>query len=317
MKIGIVSNTVMLYKPLLFNLYRYKNKTGLVLYIGKSMEPVQGYRDLIGFCNASGITLTFENGENDLYNWQQLYQPDIVFFAGYNSKVKTDMLGDVKHGIYNIHFGRLPQFRGPSPVFWQLKKGVKELGLSIHKMTDKLDTGPVVWQSNIVNQPCFNYDYVSQLFAEMQVNGVIEILERINMGYSLVEIPQDESKAVYYKRPQLKDIMINWSEMSCEEIVNLIKACNSWNVGATGLINGTELKIMDATLGRELKKHQAPGTVIIEDDAFFSVACKDDKLIHINFFKMNNYFAAARFAGAYGLKTGDCFVSNITKISTQ
>jgi methionyl-tRNA formyltransferase len=318
MKIGIVSNSVMLCKPLLLYLYHYKNKTGLVLYIGKSGEPHQNFQDLAAFCYAQGIALNFESNQNDLYNWQQLHQPDIVFFAGYTSTVKTSGFGDTRYGIYNIHFGRLPQFRGPSPVFWQLKNGVKELGLSIHQMTDKMDSGPVVWRYTITSQPHFNFDYVNQLFAQMQVNGVVELLENIHKDKPLTEIPQNENKAAYYKRPQLKDVMINWDEMDCEEIINLIRACNSWNAGASALINNAELKILDATPGDEPAAPQLPGTITITetDPASFSVACKDNQLLRIKFFKMNNCFSPARFAAAYGLKTGHRFVSDITKINT-
>jgi methionyl-tRNA formyltransferase len=309
MKIGIVSNSAMLYMPLLSNLYHYKNKAGVMLYVGKSAAPDQNSTETTGFCNAAGIPVTFENGKEDLYNWSQVHEPDIIFFAGYSSIVKTEQLSYIKHGIYNIHFGQLPQFRGPSPVFWQLRNGVKEIGLAIHRLTAELDSGPVIWQYQLINQPYFSYDHVYQLFGELQVKGVFEILNGINSGRPLPETEQDESTAAYYDRPQLNDIMINWDEMEAGEIMDIIKACNSWNMGAITLINGMELKILDATALIINNHRYAPGTVVVNESYDFTVVCKGDKLLNINFFKFNNNYIPARFAGAHGFKTGQNFVS--------
>jgi len=309
MNIGIVSNSASLYIPLLFNLCNYKNKAGVVLYVGKSADVSQSMKDTISFCNAYGVTLTFENDKQDLYGWQQLYQPDIMFFTGYGYIVRTDQLADVKYGVYNIHFGKLPQFRGPSPVFWQLKKGARELGITIHHMTKKVDGGPVVWQYTIPNQAHFTYDFINQMFGELQVKGVIEILDVINRGHTLPGNAQNESSAVYYSRPGLIDVMINWKEMSANEIVDLVKACNSWNVGATTLINSFELKILDATVSTITKSQYVTGTAVVNDNSEFSVVCKDSKLLNINYFKIKNCFVPKRFAGLYGFKTGQLFLN--------
>ena len=309
MKIGIVSNSLSLYRPLLLNLLNAKNRAEVILYIGKSNDPEQNNAETVKFCNAAGIPLTIENNKQDLYNWHQLYQPDLVFFAGYGDIIQTRQFVDSKCSIYNIHFGKLPEFRGPSPVFWQLKKGEKDIGLSIHRMTDKLDSGPVVWEYKIPNQPHFTYDFVNQLFAELQVKGVIEILDQLSKKLLPVEIQQDEEKAVYYARPQLKDVVINWNEMSAEEIIDLIKACNSWNVGAAALINGLEIKILDATLIASVKSSYVPGTAVVNENSDFNVVCKGGKLLSIRYFKINNCFAPQRFAGAYGFKTGQRFLS--------
>lgn len=309
MKIGIVSNSISLYRPLLLNLFNTKNRAEVILYIGKSDDPGQNSAETIKFCNAMGIAVTIENNKQDLYNWHQLYQPDLVFFAGYGNIIQTEQFVNAKCNIYNIHFGKLPQFRGPSPVFWQLKKGEKDIGLSIHVMTDKLDSGPVVWEYKTPNQSHFTYDFVNQLFAEVQVKGVIEIIDQVEKKRLPVEIQQKEEMAAYYARPQLKDIVINWNEMSAEEIIDLIKACNSWNVGAATFINGLEIKILDATLIASAKLSYIPGTAVVNGNSDFSVVCKGDKLLSVKYFKINNCFVPHRFAGAYGFKTGQCFLS--------
>lgn len=312
MKIGIVSNSATLYMPLLSALSNYKAKAGLMLYVGGSTAPDNSVPETVSYCNTAGIGLTFEHDKADLYTWLQ--QQDIVFFSGYSSIVKTQYLEQTPHGAYNIHFGALPQFRGPSPVFWQLRKGGHEIGLAIHVLTDQLDSGPIIWQQNIPNQPHYNYDNVYQLFGQLQIQGVLAILNGINSGNKLPLIEQDESLAAYYPRPELKDVFINWQEMDAAQVVDTIKACNPWNMGAISLINGQELKILDASVGSINHSSDPAGTILVNEHTF-AVVCKDEALLNINFFKMGNNYVPARFAGAYGFKSGQSFVSNAPNLA--
>jgi methionyl-tRNA formyltransferase len=308
MKIGIVSNAKIAV-PLLSYLSNYY-KAGVIFYFGKSAAPDINKSELTGFCNANNIPVHIEDNPDELYQWQQLYDPDIMFFSGYGHKVNIGNLSGVSKGIYNIHFGKLPEFRGPSPVFWQLRKGVTQIGLSIHELTDKLDSGTVVWEKSLKNEDHYSYNYVNQLFSELQVKGVLEILERVIKKQPLTKKIQDEKKAVYYNRPELADIMINWDQMGAKEILDVIKACNSWNNGASTLINGFELKIIDAVILANIQAKESPGTITVTHNSF-TVACLKQQVLAVNFFNVNSTFIPARYAGAYGLKTGQKFISTI------
>ncbi|HVW96144.1 MAG TPA: formyltransferase family protein [Mucilaginibacter sp.] len=250
--------------------------------------------------------MTFEADKNELYNWQQVCQPDIIFFSGYNHIIETDRLSDVKHGLYNIHFGPLPQFRGPSPVFWQLRTGQKEVGLVIHKMTQKLDQGAVVWEQKITNQPYFNYEFLNRVFGEQQCKGVIAVLDLLNAGKQPIEKIQDENNAAYYNLPQLKDVIIDWENMEAEEILDLIKACNPWNFGATTILNGAEVRILDAVIKTGNNGSHQPGKVLNVGDEML-VACRNNKSIAIFFFRINGSFAPARYARNFGIGAGQFF----------
>jgi len=98
--------------------------------------------------------------------------------------------------------------------------------------------------------------------------------------------------------------------MEAKEIVDLVKACNSWNNGVSTLINGFELKVMDANVIAKNGVDHAPGTIIITNNSF-SVVCIKQKWLAINFFNINNTFIPARHAEAYGLKTGQKFANII------
>ncbi|MDN3582454.1 formyltransferase family protein [Mucilaginibacter flavus] len=308
MKIGIVSNSKIC-MPLVSYLGDY-NKAGVILYLGKSRRPDVSANEILALCRTKGIAVHTESNAAEIYQWQQLHTPDIIFFSGYSYKVDVEQLSGVPKGIFNIHFGKLPQYKGPSPVFWQLKNGERSIGLAIHEMTNTLDSGPIVWEQNINNEEYHTYNYINQIFSELQVGGVLSIIEKIATKQITDKISQNATEANYYKRPQLADVMINWDKMEAKVILDLIKACNSWNNGAITLINGYELKILDAEKGANKLTKETPGKITIREHGF-SVACINDEVLNINFFNMNNTYIPARHAGFYGLKTGQIFISKI------
>jgi methionyl-tRNA formyltransferase len=306
MKIGIVSNSKTCI-PLLS--YLNSIKAGVMLYFGKSSDADIAVNDIAGFCRMNHIQFHAEDDKKELYNWQQLNDPDIIFITGYSNKIDVRELSGVPNGIYNIHFGKLPQYRGPSPVFWQLKNGEAELGITIHQLTNKLDSGAAVWEQNIKNEEYHNYNYINQAFSQLQVQGIAQILTKLSSKQTLDYKIQDETEARYYNRPQLANVMINWDTMGVKEIIDLIKACTSWNNGASALINGYELKVLDAETALA-EANSKPGTITIANNKF-NVACINNKVLSINFFNINNTCIPARHAGFYGLKTGQAFISKI------
>jgi len=307
MKIGIVSNSKVCI-PLLSYLINY-NQAGVLFYLGSSAVQDISKAELMAFCNANRLNAHIEEKKDELYQWQQFYEPDIIFISGYSYKIDAGLLSGVPKGVFNIHFGKLPEFRGPSPVFWQLKKGVPEIGLTIHHLADKFDSGDIVWSYFLKNEDHFNYTWVNYIFGELQVRGVVELLELTAKNQPLKRIKQDENKAAYYSKPQLKDVLINWDTMDAKEIVDLIKACNSWNIGPSTLINGYEMKIMDANVVNiQDDADYAAGTILINHNGFH-VACIKRAWLAVNFFNVNNTYIPARYAFAYGLVTGQKFQS--------
>jgi methionyl-tRNA formyltransferase len=306
MKVGIVSNSKICI-PLLS--YLSSIKAGVMLYFGKSTHADISLNELAGFCRMNNIAFYAEDDKNELYNWQQMNEPDVVFITGYAHTIVVEELCGVPKGIFNIHFGRLPQYRGPSPVFWQLKNGEAQLGLAIHQLTSKLDSGAVAWEQNIKNEEYHTYNYINQAFSQLQVQGVSQILSQLNNMQMPIYKIQDETVARYYKRPQLADVMINWDAMDTKEIIHLTKACTAWNNGASTLINGYELKILDAEPACA-EANNIPGTISIVNNKF-NVACINNQALNINFFYINNTCIPARHAGFYGLKTGQTFISKI------
>jgi len=77
---------------------------------------------------------------------QQARETDIVFSVAASEIFRSGLLNAPKYGCFNIHSGPLPNYKGMMPVFWQMLNGEKRIGITIHRMVEKLDAGEIVLQ---------------------------------------------------------------------------------------------------------------------------------------------------------------------------
>jgi methionyl-tRNA formyltransferase len=297
MKIGVISGAEIC-QPVLYYLASKKADVAL-FYAG--LPTAETTRQMVSFCDTYRIPVAVETTKDHLYEWVHDSQPDIVFIMGYGRILNVTRLGPLTSGIFNVHFGALPNYRGPSPVFWQLKNGEKTIEVCIHRITSKADAGAIVWRKSITNEDFHTYSFINQYLSNITVKGVDFILNDLLNGDKLEEFPQNETTARYYSRPVLKDVLINWSQMDAAAIFNLCRACNSWNWGAITSYKGLELKILDVTIGSEQHSIE-PGTIInIKNN--LEVACIDGSC-SINFMNLNGLFLPGRYAKHVGLAVG-------------
>jgi len=265
------------------------------------------------FCDSENISCTYENNNPQcIYEWVAAQQPHVVFVVGYNSKIKTARFGNHPSELFNVHFGHLPEYRGPNPVFWQLKKGVRTLAISIHRISERLDAGAIVWKKEFLNEPFFSYGYVHQLMSHNLVEGVNYLLQIKKLNQPIPGTEQNEQHAAYFHRPAAKDVCVQWQTMQAAEICDLVKACNPWNSGAITIYNGFEVRISDAEQIQH-GTYQLPDSVtagtIIDTDKRLLVSCINNEIIHIHTLTVNGVLVPGRFATPYGFVKGHLFTS--------
>jgi len=192
----------------------------------------------------------------------------------------------------------LPQYRGASPVFWQLKNGEDTLGITIHFLNERYDAGETVWSKEITNEPHFSYGLAELIFSNMLTEGVRYVLSSGIDQLQKQKSVQDERFASTYKKPGLNDVLINWQTMPAKNVVDLVRACNPWNKGAITVYNGMEVKIIDAEVAGT-ETNELPGSIVEVGNAVL-VACADNGAIKINCMNANGIFVPARFAEKFG-----------------
>lgn len=244
--------------------------------------------------------------KNDLYLWLQNGKYDVCFILGYGYLIDLNRLNGCHTQLFNIHFGPLPSFKGPVPVFWQLKGGVDNIGLAIHQLSSKFDDGPVVWMKETRNLPHYNYQTANQVLSQLSVEGVFFILRLLINKLPLPVINGNNTIAAYQKRPVLKDVLIDWKKMNSLEICNLIRACNPWNKGGLSFFKRQEIKLMDAVIAGEAdhSNQNLPGT-ILENEEKLHIYCRDGKVINVNMLFYNESFIPAYQHKNWGLVKGE------------
>jgi len=173
--------------------------------------------------------------------------PELIVLAGYGQIVKKDFISLTKLGCINLHGGKLPEYRGSSPMNWSLINGEKEFTISIIQIDEGVDTGDILieksFQISINDTIKELQEKANKAFPELLVNAI----EKIEQG-TLRPKKQDESKSSYYPLRFPDDGLILWDIYTAEEIHNRIRALTDPYPGAFTFFNGHKLKLLKSEL---------------------------------------------------------------------
>src|SRR5574337_1970130 len=86
---------------------------------------------------------TRTNFEAELSAWLDQHKPDVVLVKTFPFRIPAAALSVPKHGFINFHYSPLPEFRGSNPLFWMIKEQLYNGGVTVHRMNEKFDDGPI------------------------------------------------------------------------------------------------------------------------------------------------------------------------------
>ena len=169
--------------------------------------------------------------------------PELFVVVSYGQILSRDILAIPKELSVNAHASILPKYRGAAPISWAIIRGEKTTGVSIIKMTEKMDAGPIIMQETIEMNPDDSVikleDKLSQLASQLLLKSVRLIAVD---KHTLIE--QDKEKVTFAPKLKKEDGLINWMAGS-EDIYNLVRGCAGWP-GAFTYYKGKLLKIHKA-----------------------------------------------------------------------
>lgn len=149
-------------------------------------------------------------------------QWDVFIVAAYGKLIPKELLEMPRCGTLNVHPSLLPKFRGPSPIISAILADERETGVSIMKLSEATDAGPVVAQARIeieeAEWPLPN-DTLGELLFTEGGNLLAEILPDWCKGKLPAE-PQDESRATYTKKFSNEDALV---DLNADARTNMLK----------------------------------------------------------------------------------------------
>jgi len=164
---------------------------------------------------------------------------DVMALAAFAALVPTNVLEIAPGGILNVHPSLLPRWRGASPIQAALAAGDVGTGVSIIRLVEALDAGPVLLQELVPLAPEDDYVTLEPRLAAIGARLLVRALRE-----QPTPVPQDESEATYSRRIEREDARIDWRQ-SAEPIFNQVRAYRGWP-GAFTTFDTRQLKVLRA-----------------------------------------------------------------------
>ena len=229
-------------------------------------SPIQGISETL---NLEYRTPPILNNEEE-YNFLNSLDADLAIVVAYGQIIPKKFLSLTKTGFINIHASLLPKWRGAAPIQRSIMNLDQETGISIMRIAEKLDTGPVCNNYKIQLNENLNAleisEKLSNLAAEKILDNVDDILEdKANF------VEQDHLNATYASKIQKTEGQINWDE-NAEKIIGKINGLYP-SPGAFFIFNGERYKILKAQIGRAQGN---PGSVLSDN---LEIACGNNQSI--------------------------------------
>jgi methionyl-tRNA formyltransferase len=171
--------------------------------------------------------------------------PDVLVVAAYGRILPDPVLAAARIMPANVHASLLPRHRGASPVEGAILAGDIESGVTIMRVTSKMDAGPILLARAIPIAPGETQGTLKEKLAELGASALLEALEKLRLG-QLVETPQDESLATYTSPVNKADAVIDWNA-DAVRIERMVRAYDPWPVARTRF-GGDELLIWRAAV---------------------------------------------------------------------
>ena len=196
-------------------------------------------------------------------------KPDVVVVVAYGQILPLDFLNLKNIFFLNVHASLLPKWRGAAPIQRAIMNMDEETGISIMKIVEKLDAGPVLLKSKIKINKESNYQDISKKMSSLGAKLILNALDLIKSG-NINFSDQNENEATYAKKIDKKESKINWND-SASNIVAKINALNP-NPGCWFDLLGSRIKIIKA---KEVNINGQPGAVLNEN---FTIACSENAI---------------------------------------
>ena len=146
---------------------------------------------------------------------------DIILMSCYSKRLPDVLINIASKGCFNMHPSLLPRFRGPEPVFWQMKLA-SELGVSWHQVTHDFDAGDITNQQKVPVCEGATYTEINLQLAETGAELMLKLLADISHG-TLNKTRQNPETASYYPYPQKQDFVID-TDSSAQQAYNFMRS---------------------------------------------------------------------------------------------
>ena len=232
-------------------------------------SPIQGIAETL---NLEFRTPKFLKNNNEEFEYFKSINADLAVVVAYGQIIPKEFLNLTKKGFINIHASILPAWRGAAPIQRSIMNLDKETGITIMKIAEQLDTGPIcnTYKINLENN--LNAQDISEQLSLLAAEKILDNIDNI-LDDKAKFIEQNHAQATYASKIQKLEGKINWDENA----LNIIGKINGLYPvpGAFFIFKGERYKILKADIGNGIGN---PGEVVSD---YLEVACGNRQSIKI------------------------------------
>jgi methionyl-tRNA formyltransferase len=230
-----------------------------------NLSPIHKYSNKINIKVSHPENLNSE----DAFKYLKKLKPDVVVVVAYGKILPSKILHLPGTIFLNIHASLLPKLRGAAPIQRSIMNMDKETGISIMKIVEKLDAGPVMKYAKIDINNDSTFESLSRDMSYLSSKLILESLDIVEKKEEKF-LEQDHSRATYAKKIEKIESKIIWNDQA-KKIIAKINALHP-SPGTWFEFNGSRIKILKAI---EVRKKGKPGEII---DKNFTIGCKENSI---------------------------------------
>jgi methionyl-tRNA formyltransferase len=163
-------------------------------------------------------------------------EPDLSVVVAYGHILVREVIQLPRLGTLNIHASLLPALRGAAPVQAAIRQGLSETGVTIMRMVEALDAGPILLQRATPVPPDVTYGELLLDLSEIGAQALIEALALMEVG-AITERAQDDSRATFAPKVTREMARIDWS-LAADDVSRTVRAYDpkpgAWTMHARG-----------------------------------------------------------------------------------
>ena len=219
--------------------------------------------------NSLNVRTPLKLDSDEEYNFIKNLNPDIVVVIAYGKIIPKRFLNLAKQGFINVHASLLPKWRGAAPIQRSIMNLDNETGVSIMKITEDLDTGPVMYRAKISINQNTDAKILAKVLSQLGGKALLDSINKMADGTAKFE-EQDHSMATYAKKISKAEGKIQW-DINAKQILAKINALNP-NPGAWFEYKKERFKVWKAEV---VNKDGEVGRTI---DNKLTIACKEQSI---------------------------------------
>ena len=198
-------------------------------------------------------------------------RPEVSVVVAYGHILLPEVLEVPPEGSINLHASLLPELRGAAPVHWAILRGCSKTGVSIMRMVEGMDAGPVLFQAPQTIGQEETATELSTRLSEVGAQALVEAMALLGEG-AIQAVEQDHSKATFAPKVNREMARVDWTRPAVELGWHL-RGLDS-TPGAWTTLDGDSVKLFKPLPEPRYATGSPPGTVLEADpDQGLLVAC--------------------------------------------